>query len=285
MNYRIQDGLVSAPPCKMAYKHYYPEKSSGAILVLICGGGHTMKVWETTPDGRDGWAPIFASNGREVIIVDWVTGPISITQRENMELIKKVVEKEAGDSNRKIVFLGWSMGGPQAFILAADILPEKTVAVLGYGATGPLNSYFPDRDQQKPIDLQSPFNISKATIDRISNSPFFPIEYKDKYIREYLIPFSPLMMAIHSKKTEVAQYWPILTVKNPLNTPPTLLINGSLDLGHAAEKQTHFQNWLKKYQPDSTFVYVKNFPHLGMLCRGNEKIVQLYLDWLKKRGI
>lgn len=285
MKYKVRAGKVKEASRQMAYKHYFPNKPVGAVLVLITGGGHTMKVWEETPDGRDGWAPIFAKNGREVIIVDWATGPETLTQRGNMGLIKKVVEKELAGNDRKIVWLGWSMGGPQAFILAADLLPQRTAAILGYGATGPLNFYNPKDLPDESTDLQTPAKISSAKIDRISDSPLFPKEYKKKYIAEYLIPIPPLMTAIQSKHPAVADRWEILTVENPKAIPPALLVNGTRDPGHSPEREKPFENWMKQYQADVTFVYVNDFPHLGMLCRGNEKITMIYLNWLKKRKI
>ena len=285
MKYRVENGSVNGYSRQMAYKHYYPEKSSGAILVLICGGGHTMKVWAETPDGREGWAPIFAQNRREVIIMDWATEPLSLTQKENLDLIKKVVEKEVPDQNHKIVWLGWSRGGPQAFILGTDLMPKRTAAILGYGATGPLNFYDPDNLPGDSINLQELVKISPTKIEQISDSPLFPKEYKEKYIEEYLIPIPPLMTAIQSKHPAVADRWEILTVKNPNLIPPVLLVNGTFDPGHSPEKEKPFENWLRRYQSDVTFVYVNNFPHLGMLCYGNEKIARIYLDWLKEREL
>lgn len=39
-------------------------------LVLIHGGWQTAMTWLSTPDGRPGWAPWFAAQGWEVLIVD-----------------------------------------------------------------------------------------------------------------------------------------------------------------------------------------------------------------------
>lgn len=243
-----------------------------------------MKVWEETPDGRKGWAPIFAENGREVITTDWATKPISLTQQENIEFIKQVI-KEAVDKNHKIVFLGWSMGGPQAFILAADIMPERTVAILGYGATGPLNCYNSKTLPAGQVDLTSLQNIPPEKIDQIVDSQLFPKEYKAKYIAEYLVPVPPLMAAIQAKHPAVKEQWSILTVQNPQAIPPVLLINGTRDPTRTPEKQREFLRWLKQHQPDVTLTYVKDFPHAGMLCYDNEKIAKLFLDWLAERDI
>ena len=255
-----------------------------------------MKVWEETPDGRKGWAPLLAEKGREVITIEWACNSpeiyrcsgkelCSLTQKENMDLIKKVIEK-ALSKDRKIVFLGWSMGGPQVFKLAADIIPRRVVAVMGYGATGPLNYFQPSSSDSSPkLNYNRRMTIAKEWVEKQSRMVGFPRKHLNQYLRKYLIPFSPLMAAIQSKRPEVKNYWSLLTIKNPHNLPPTLLVNGTFDSGHSPDKEKKLKDWLKKYQGDTTAVYVKDFSHLGMMCRGNEKIVKLYLGWLKKRNL
>ena len=296
MKYVMKTDWVGVKPRSMLYKHYLPQIRSGeGVIVFLGGGGHTMKIWEETPDGQKGWAPIFAEKGRELITVDWVCGSpgfyqcpqeelCTLTQRENMELIRRVLAQEVGNE-RKVVFFGWSMGGPQVFALAADFLPQKTSAILGYAATGPLNYYYPTvADFSKPFDLNSPYFIPQATIDIICDSPLFPQEYKEKYIKEYLIPIPPLMVAIQKKRKEVEDKWDILTVKSPQNTPPVFLINGTRDLS-GVRKGKLLKKWLEQFQDDVTLSYIEDFCHLGMLCRGGERVVDLYLDWLNERNL
>ena len=208
----------------------------------------------------------------------------ALSQKKNLELIRQIVNKETA-KDRKIIFFGWSMGGPQALVLAADVFPEKTAAVLGYAATGPLNYYRPRlREKLGSLDLKSPYFIPRPTIDLISDSPLFPKKYKEKYIREYLIPMSPLMVAIQRKLQEVKDKWSILTVQNPRNIPPLFLINGSRDQ-HGTRKGKALAKWAGKFQKDVTLKYARGFCHLGMLCRGNEKLVDWYLNWLTERGL
>lgn len=293
MNYVLRTGVVGKKPYFMKYKLYRPSKlTSNAVIVLVCGGGHLMKIWEKTPDGRKGWAPLFAEKGREVIAVEWTCNSPNVykcstrelcqlTQKENMDLIKKVVDREV-PNDHKLVFLGWSMGGPQVFKLACDIMPQRTTAILGYGATGPLNCFTPPPEHtQKKVDLDKLFEISPEAILRISDSHLFPKKYLEKYAREYLVPFSPLMMAIQSKRLVVKKYWPLLTIKNPKKIPPTLLVNGERDQSHKPNKENILINWLKKYQKNVSIKYVKDFPHSGMICRNNHKVVDLYLEWLE----
>ena len=296
MNYKVKTCRVGVKSHSMLYKHYLPEmRKKEGIIVFVGGGGHTMKIWEETPDGQKGWAHIFAEKGRELITVDWVCGSpnayqcsteelCTLTQRENMDLIRQVIMEEVGNE-RKVIFFGWSMGGPQVFVLAADFLSQRISAILGYAATGPLNYYYPTAtDSSLPMDLNSPYLIPRATIDKICDSPLFPQEYKEKYIKEYLVPIPPLMVAIQKKRKEVENKWDILTVKNPKNIPPVFLVNGSRDLS-GVRKGKLLKKWLRQFQDDVTSAYIEGFCHLGMSCRGGEKVVDLYLDWLSERNL
>lgn len=298
LNYKVKHQVICQKPYLMAYQHYVPNKLVGdAVVVFIHGGGHNSKVWEITPDGRKGWAPIFAEKGREVITLDWACGVPAIytcstkelcalTQKENIALIKKVIIEEISP-RRKIVFLGWSMGGPQAFIMATDILPERTAAILGYALSGPLNYLKVAAEENKPapLNLKRPIIIPISWVRSQCQMPLFPKGCQRKYSREYLIPFSPHMMAIQIKSPQVKSDWGILTVKNPGKIPPTLLVNGSFDSGHIPAKEKPLKDWLRKFQKDVTVKYIKGFSHLGMLSYGNEKIAQIYLNWLRKRSL
>ncbi len=58
------------------YDHLYaqyqiPPSARRYPLVLIHGGGGTGRVWETTPDGREGYQTIFLRRGWAVYIVDF----------------------------------------------------------------------------------------------------------------------------------------------------------------------------------------------------------------------
>src|SRR5262245_34532643 len=53
------------------YVHYrIPAAKQGAPLVMVHGSNHTGATYETTPDGREGWATWFARKGAPVYVVD-----------------------------------------------------------------------------------------------------------------------------------------------------------------------------------------------------------------------
>jgi hypothetical protein len=49
-----------------------PKTVSGPAIVLVPGSGHTGATYETTPDGREGWATYFARKNFPVYVVDHV---------------------------------------------------------------------------------------------------------------------------------------------------------------------------------------------------------------------
>ncbi len=53
------------------YVHYrIPAAKRGAPVVMVHGSNHTGMTYETTPDGREGWATYFARKGAPVYVVD-----------------------------------------------------------------------------------------------------------------------------------------------------------------------------------------------------------------------
>jgi len=53
------------------YVHYrIPAAKQGAPVVMVHGSNHTGMTYETTPDGREGWATYFVRKGASVYVVD-----------------------------------------------------------------------------------------------------------------------------------------------------------------------------------------------------------------------
>jgi len=57
---------------QMYVQFLIPRTVRGPAIVLVPGSGHTGATYETTPDGREGWATYFARNNFPVFIVDHV---------------------------------------------------------------------------------------------------------------------------------------------------------------------------------------------------------------------
>jgi pimeloyl-ACP methyl ester carboxylesterase len=55
---------------QMYVQYLIPKTVTGPAIVLVPGAVHTGAAYETTPDGREGWATYFARKGFPVYVVD-----------------------------------------------------------------------------------------------------------------------------------------------------------------------------------------------------------------------
>jgi pimeloyl-ACP methyl ester carboxylesterase len=63
-----QPGTITTRQMYVQYR--IPKTVSGPAIVMVPGSGHTGATYETTPDGREGWATYFARKGYPVYVVD-----------------------------------------------------------------------------------------------------------------------------------------------------------------------------------------------------------------------
>jgi pimeloyl-ACP methyl ester carboxylesterase len=57
---------------QMYVQYRIPKTISGPPVIMVHGSGHTGVTYETTPDGREGWATYFTRHGFPVYVVDHV---------------------------------------------------------------------------------------------------------------------------------------------------------------------------------------------------------------------
>jgi pimeloyl-ACP methyl ester carboxylesterase len=57
---------------QMYVQYRIPKTVAGPPIIMVHGSGHTGVTYETTPDGREGWATYFARRGFPVYVVDHV---------------------------------------------------------------------------------------------------------------------------------------------------------------------------------------------------------------------
>jgi pimeloyl-ACP methyl ester carboxylesterase len=92
---RFNPGHVTINQMYVQYQVPYHRKFKYPV-VLFHGGGHHGKVYETTPDGREGWNTVFLRRGFTVYVVDGVNRGRSGYDITDMSLVKQ--GREAGDS-------------------------------------------------------------------------------------------------------------------------------------------------------------------------------------------
>ncbi|HEY7663561.1 MAG TPA: hypothetical protein VH934_10610 [Xanthobacteraceae bacterium] len=63
-----QPGTITVKQMYVQYR--IPTTVGGPAIVMVHGSGHTGATYETTPDGREGWATYFARKGFPVYVVD-----------------------------------------------------------------------------------------------------------------------------------------------------------------------------------------------------------------------
>ena len=57
---------------QMYVQYRIPANVAGVPMILVHGSNHTGMTYETTPDGREGWATYFVRHGHPVYVVDHV---------------------------------------------------------------------------------------------------------------------------------------------------------------------------------------------------------------------
>ena len=67
------------------------NKSFKYPVIMMPGGGHTQKVYETTPDGREGWATYYPRNGIATYLSDGVNRGSSSWDLTNVVLARQEV--------------------------------------------------------------------------------------------------------------------------------------------------------------------------------------------------
>src|SRR5262245_6238862 len=55
---------------QMYVQYRIPKQVSGPPIIMVHGSGHTGVTYETTPDGREGWATYFTRKNFPVYVVD-----------------------------------------------------------------------------------------------------------------------------------------------------------------------------------------------------------------------
>ena len=63
-----QPGTITVNQMYVQYR--IPKTIGGPAIVMVHGSGHTGATYETTPDGREGWATYFARKGFPVYVID-----------------------------------------------------------------------------------------------------------------------------------------------------------------------------------------------------------------------
>lgn len=115
----------------MYVQYQIPENARKLPLVFVHGGGGTGRVWETTPDGREGFQTIFVRRGFPVYIVDFPRrGRASLPSFNGRfgELAGgTVVENRTGRAGFQYAWSRWRLGPKYPEVFPVQQFPMQAV--------------------------------------------------------------------------------------------------------------------------------------------------------------
>ncbi|MEM5316484.1 alpha/beta fold hydrolase [Paraburkholderia sp. JHI869] len=100
---------------QMYVQYQIPVNPRKLPIVLVHGGGCTGRVWETTPDGREGYATILLRQGFSVFIVDLPRGgrsgfPSFTGELGKLDDEQRLVEQRTFAPGREHAWTRWRLG-------------------------------------------------------------------------------------------------------------------------------------------------------------------------------
>lgn len=116
---------------QMYVQYQIPVNARKYPLVFVHGGGGTGRVWETTPDGREGFQSIFVRRGFPVYIVDFprrgragfpsFNGPFGALEKE------QVVPNRTNRAGIEYAWVRWRLGPRYPDVFPVQQFPMKAL--------------------------------------------------------------------------------------------------------------------------------------------------------------
>jgi pimeloyl-ACP methyl ester carboxylesterase len=117
---------------QMYVQYQVPSHSSKLPLILVHGGGGTGRVWETTPDGREGYQTIFLRRGHPVYIVDTPRGgrsgfPSFDGEFGTLDEQHRLVSNRTKRPGREKIWSRWRLGPKYPEVFPVQAFPVDAV--------------------------------------------------------------------------------------------------------------------------------------------------------------
>lgn len=271
----------------------------GLPLVMVHGGCHTGACYLSTPDGRDGWATLFARSGRDVFVVDWPGHGRSppcgdLPRLPTAEIAESIEELLRGIG--PAVLLVHSASGPMAWWIA-ERSPDAVAAVVGVAPGAPANilPVLPDdaaevarlRDDESlgcPVMMPEdrPVTVDEAFIARFwANAPRFPRQALAQYARSIV----PESARLFNERFNIGGRG--LAIRDPaaLARMPMLIVTGDHDPRHPRHVDEATARYLGAdfiWLPDRG---IAGNGHMPMIEDNNAEVATLIADWLAARRL
>jgi len=296
-----EDNFFAGPaPYAMYVESFIPAKPTHKTpLVLIHGCCTTGAGFISTPDGREGWAKYFVRNGWITYVVDmpghgrspmpedYATMSLQHAVDDTVVLLKKI-----GPS----VVLVHSIGGMVGWKLC-ETVPDQVAAIIGVAPVPPAN--MPKDSFPAASAIGQSFKSSgtggagpylpedkpawykpEAAKGAFASASLFPVEAMDQYYAS-LVPESARSINQLMNKDGMG----LTADPKKFANVPKIIVTGDQDPRHprAVDAQT-----AKFLGADHLYLADAGLPghgHPMYLDKENEKIAQLILDWLAKKGL
>ncbi len=290
-------GTLSHPVC-VAHVQAVPGQVARLPIVMVHGGFHTGQAYLATPDGRDGWAQLFARRGHDVYVPDWPCHGRS----PGLENIAALGTQDIAAALATVVtavgpalVVAHSAGGPIAWWLAEQ-LPDMVQAVIGVAPGAPANlvpalpedaehvaALAFDQAAGCPVfsQLDQAAVASPAFVRKFwANAPRFPAHTFDKYAMT-LVPESPIVL---NERFNIGGKGLALHDPARVAARPILVITGEHDARHPRQVDQALATYLNAdfiWLPD---LDIRENGHMLMIEDNSQEIAQVLFDWLHRQG-
>lgn len=292
-----------ATPAPLYYELLEPDEPTDLPpAILITGGGHTGACFQTTPDGRPGWAYRFVEAGYRVVVPDWPgTGRSGHLPLEeiNSETTRAAVGGLIESFDEPVIVLTHSLSGSVGWKLL-ELHGDAIVGLVGVAPAPPGNIH-PEptliSSSETMVELESEGGIHWAiSLDRplelseqqirdklIGASTRFPTEALAAY-RASLIPVPPRCIA---EGLNVGGAKPSVRDTTRLLAKRVLVVTGGVDTDHPRDLDEAIVEWLRDAGALAEFISlpdrgIDGNGHMLMLERNSDEIVELIIDWLRR---
>jgi pimeloyl-ACP methyl ester carboxylesterase len=299
---RQSAGYVPADPAIYADRLYPDPPTGKPPLVMVHGAGHTGACYRATPDGRPGWASIFAGFGYPVIVPDW-PGMGRSGWKDYDELTGELVCAALGSVidglDAPCVLLTHSMSGPYGWRLA-ETHAGRILAVIGV-APGPPGNIQPAPEilaegdgfvevmsgkfrRRLPFDRPSVFGDRLIRDKLIGDGDRFPMDDFETYARS--LTGTPPRLFIERCNVDGSQ----IKIADPakLKGKPMLVVSSDHDPDHTPEIDGAIAVWLNSIGAAADYWYlpehgISGNGHMMMLENNNAEIASLIAGWIEKQ--
>lgn len=289
--------FVGSEPFPMYVEYFIPAKPTHKTpIVLIHGCCTTGAGFVSTPDGREGWAKYLVRQGWKTYVVDqpghgrspmpqeYPTMSLQHAVDDNVALVKKI---------GRAVFIVHSIGGMIGWKVC-ETVPDQVAAIIGVAPVPPANmptGSFPAATAigqsfvtsgpgpYLPEDKPAWYKLDVAK-NAFASASLFPSEAMDQYYAS-LVPESPRSINELMNKDGMG----LTADPKKIAKVPKLIVTGDQDPRHPRSVDAQTAKFLGADHIFLADVGLPGHGHPMYLDKGNEKIAQIIIDWLGKKGL